>query len=332
MKCKLIIILILFIFMLIIPLISIKPKTKHISKDFKQNIENTSYLSKDSYQGFKLLDEDTNTIINVSDKEFLYGAVICEMPMSFPNEALKAQAVAAHTYYLRQRNNERSNPNPNFNGADFKVNVASWKIYTTKEEMQKRWGSHFDVYYNKLSNVIDEVCGEILKSDGEIILAAYHAISGGQTENCRDVFGGDLSYLTSVPSPGDLVAPNYETIKEFTIENFKSILLSSFPSCNLDSNPQCWIGESLRTNAGMVKIINMGGVEISGKEIRNIFGLRSADFYLKFEQNKFIFVVRGYGHGVGMSQYGAEYMAKQGKNYCQILSWYYPNTYIEKIS
>ncbi len=330
--------LIILVFITItIPFLSIKSDSrKNQPQNLYSNFKNKkSYVKNQHIKqdiGFKILDEASGNIIDVKDLDFIYGTVACEMPPSFSDEAIKAQAVAAYTYYCRLRSKETQSPSKNLNGAYFTANIANWKIYTTKEQMQKRWGKNFDTLYSKITSNVDCVYGEVLQENGEFILSAYHAISGGQTEKSSDVFGGELKYLTSVPSPGDLYAPNYKTSAEFSKEEFKSKLLNKWKDITLGENPEKWISGTNRTESGMVKFITIGSKEVKGTEIRELFNLRSADFDINYTDNKFIFTVRGYGHGVGMSQYGAEYMAKQGADYKQILSWYYPNTTICNIN
>ena len=276
---------------------------------------------------FKIFDESTNSILKVSDKEFLYSVVSCEMPANFENEALKAQAVASYTYFSRLREKAENSQ------YDFKVNSEKSVNYTTENQLKQKWGKDFDKHYNKVKEAVNSVFGKVITdNENNLILAAYHAMSSGKTEKCCDVFGGDLKYLTDVESPGDRVSKGYQTIKEFRAEDLKSALKdnikSEFDFANL---PNDWIGNTVRTDSGMVKEIEIGHIKVKGVEIRKIFGLRSSNFSIDYnsERNSFIFTVLGYGHGVGMSQCGAQYMAKQGKKYNEILNWYYPGTNIE---
>lgn len=345
MKHRLIIFFSVFILMVVIPFIAMGPERSGTSvmavcnKNEKINMDSQGKnkiekKQENNMEGgeenkidlntFKLFDKSTNTVIEVNDKDFLYGAVVCEMSPGFEIEALKAQAVASYTFFCRERNASRGNPKEELKGADFEVDIENWKYYTTKDKMRSRWGSNFDSYYKKVTEAVDSVEGEILTTEsGEPILAAYHAISSGNTERCSDVFGGEAPYLEAVASPGDLFAPNYLTKAEVSIDEFKSAIMSLNHDAGFGDDLSQWIGEIERTSSGMVKKINIGGVDFSGSEIRSAFSLRSADFEIKQEEAKFVFTVRGYGHGVGMSQYGAEYMAKQGASYKEILDWYY---------
>lgn len=318
--------------MLIIPTISIggRKTQAHLINDYlPDNLLQLKNNEVKTDKQFVLLDESNGKIITVSDREFTYGAVITEMPPTFSKEALKAQAVACYTFFNRKRNEARRDRPKNLKGADFVVNTDKWQYYVSKEQMRSRWGNHFDEYYNKLTSSVDEVFGKMLVDEGEPILAVYHAISAGNTEKSCDVFGGDVKYLTAVPSPGDQFAPNYKTTAEFDKDRFKLVLSSNYPNIKLEQACEGWIGHIEKTPSGMVKSITIGSVSLSGLQVRKIFGLRSASFDLSYQNDKFIFNVLGYGHGVGMSQYGAEYMAKQGSDYKQILAWYYPNTAIQ---
>ena len=261
------------------------------------------------------------------------GVVASEMPALFEREALKAQAVASYTYFCREREKSRKDKNSN-KTYDFTVNTAKWQNYIPKEQLKLKWGQKFEDYYEKIKSCVDEVFPEVLQDDGQLILAAYHAISSGKTEKCKDVFGSDLKYLTNVQSPSDKLVEGYETKVEVNTKDFKNRLNSCFTDCIFDENPDKWIKSPIHTQGGMVKEITIGSKTLSGPKVRAIFGLRSSDFDVIYnsEEEKFIFTVHGYGHGVGMSQHGAQYMAKQGENYKKILSWYYPSTSIKKFN
>lgn len=278
---------------------------------------------------FKILDESTGTVLTVDDKEFLFGAVVTEMSPENHVEALKAQAVSAYTYYSRLREQQRQKPDSSLKGADFKANISSWLLYTTKEEMQKRWGGNFDAYYKKLSEVADAVYGETLQSDGQLICATYYAISSGNTEAAKDIWGGDYSYLVPVASPGDVYAGGFSTTVTLTPQEVQTAAQKQW-GLSLTGEPSGWFGKDERTKSGSVKSQVLGGKTITGGEVRTAFGLRSANYTIKFADGKFTFSVKGYGHGVGMSQVGAEYMAQHGSDYRQILSWYYPGTTLTK--
>ncbi len=291
-------------------------------KQQAQQKKDTSHTTRE----FHLLDESTGTMITVSDKEFLYGAMVTEMSPTYEEEALKAQAVAAYTYYSNLRQQQAKKPTASLKGADFTVNTEKWLIYTTKEQMQKRWGKNFDTYYAKLTKIVDEVYGKTLQYEGQLITATYYAISSGQTENAKEVWGSDYEYLVPVASPGDVYASGYQTDVTLTEEEFKAKALAKWDDCDFSGTADKWIGEISHTSSGSIRTIQIGGVTCTGNDARNAFNLRSANFTCKYQDGKFLFTVKGYGHGVGMSQVGAQYMAEHGSTYQEILAWYYPKT------
>lgn len=272
---------------------------------------------------FKILDEPTGEVLTVDDKEFLYGAVVTEMSPESPIEALKAQAVSAYTYYSRLRAQQKEKPDASLKGADFSADISGWKLYTTKAEMQKRWGSKFDTYYQTLGKVADAVYGQTLQDDGQLICATYYAISSGNTEAAKDIWGGDYSYLVPVASPGDLYASGYSTTVTLAPQQVQQASQKQW-GISLNGDPSKWFGKAERTASGSVTNQTLGGKTVKGGEVRTAFGLRSANYTVTYANDKFTFSVKGYGHGVGMSQAGAEYMAQHGSNYKQILEWYYP--------
>lgn len=296
-----------------------------VKKQAQQNVD-TNHAAPITSGEFDLLDESTGTVITVSDKEFLYGAMVTEMSPTYEEEALKAQAVAAYTYYSNLRQQQAKKPTASLKGADFTVNTEKWLIYTTKEQMQKKWGKNFDTYYAKLSKIVDEVYGKTLQYEGQLITATYYAISSGQTENAKEVWGGDYEYLVPVASPGDVYASGYQTNVTLSEEEFKTKALAKWKGCNFSSTADKWIGDISHTSSGSVSTIQIGGVSCTGNDARNAFGLRSANFTCTYQDGNFLFTVKGYGHGVGMSQVGAQYMAEHGSTYEEILAWYYPKT------
>ena len=338
MKQKLFFMLSLLIFIFSIPLfVSLKElKNVNLNLDFKPPEIKLDYLKaiKDNHSkkvdsdecAFKVLDQSTDKVLSLTLKDFTLGAVATEMPITFEPEALKAQAVASYTYFSNLKEKHAQSPESSLKGADFAVDSSKWQYYVSKEQMQERWGENFNFYYEKLSQAVEPVLGQSLKQDGHYIEALYHSISSGNTENVVDVFGGNCAYLRSVPSPGDLLAPGYLSNKEISLEEFKNIVKNKYPDISFDGEPQDFIKIVRKTDSGMVLEAKIGSKSVTGREIRDLFSLRSANFDVNIHDEKVEFFVRGYGHGVGMSQYGAQNMAKQGSDYKQILAWYYPGT------
>ena len=274
--------------------------------------------------GRKFLVRDTSTgkILTVDDREFLLGTVATELSPDAPAEALKAQAVAAYTYYSRIRETKRAQ-----NAAsDFDATPASWNVYAPDEARRQRWGGSYETYEKALAGAVDAVSGQVLKYGGALIDATYFATSAGNTEDAADVWGSKCAYLVSVASPWDAYAGGFETSASFSEDDFRARVLKAAPNAVFPGDAASWAGKADRSAAGTVKTIVLGGRTLTGSQVRSAFGLRSANFTLAHEGGKFTFTVKGYGHGVGMSQTGAEGMAKQGAGYREILAWYYPGT------
>lgn len=326
---KLLILFFILVSMIFIPLLSVSKKRELINSEPPLKLTEEKKESNSNF--FKILDKSSGKIIKVPDEEFLYSVVSCEMPALFEKEAIKAQAVASYTYFCRERLNSRKNNSKEY---DFTADTSKWLNYIPKDQMKIKWGSNFEKYYTRIKTCVNEVFPQVIEEEnGNLIFAAYHAISSGETEKCQDVFGGDIKYLTNVESPGDKLASGYETKTEIHIQEFKEKIKNNSKNISFEGNPSDWIKINSRTQGGMVKEITICSEPFKGQQIRKIFGLRSSDFTVDFnsQEEKIIFTVKGYGHGVGMSQSGAQYMAKQGANYQKILSWYYPGTSISKL-
>lgn len=276
---------------------------------------------------FRILDESTGEIHRIELVDFLTGVVAAEMPVTFEPEALKAQAVVSMTFFWKKKETQQADPDAELKGADFSLDFSKGTGYLTKEQLQKKWGDQYEVNYQKVESACREVQNLVLRdAKGDLITAAYHAISSGVTEAGANIFAEDLDYLTEVPSPGDLLVPSYQTSVSLSAEDFQAMASTLWPEIQLEGEPQGWISEIQKASTGLVLTISIGSVKATGQEVSQAFSLRSANFDLVFTQGNFLFTVRGYGHGVGMSQYGASHMASQGASYAEILAWYYPGT------
>lgn len=251
------------------------------------------------------------TVEQISLEEYVVGVVSAEMPASFNIEALKAQSVLARTYALKKIDQNQV----------LKDDTSS-QVYKDIGQLKVLWGSDFETYYNKVKNAVASTKSEYITYNGAYIEAVYHSTSNGQTEDSIAVWGNAYPYLKSVDSHWDLSASSYlrETEKEFNV-------LSSI--IGLDFNSETNVEVISRTSGGRIDQIKIGDTLFTGIELRTLLGLRSADFDVRMEENSAFFVTRGYGHGVGMSQYGANGMAKEGYTYKDILSHYYTGTQIK---
>ena len=271
----------------------------------------------------KIMNANSKNITEISLEDYLLGVVACEMSASYHEEAIKAQIIAAHTLL----EHSKLTNNQSLGGADISDSSATHQGYLTVDEQKEKWGENYEKNAEKIKKCIEEVKNLTIQYNGKPITAAFHAISNGKTENATDVWGGDYPYLISVPSDGDKFSPSYLTESAFSSNDFKEIITKQ--GATLSENSSEWIGEIKRTPTGMVAEIEIGDKTFKGTEIRSFFSLKSSTFEYEFKDDTFIFRVKGYGHGVGMSQYGANYMAQQGLTYKEILLHYYPNTEIK---
>lgn len=266
------------------------------------------------------------TVQTVSMDEYLFHVVAAEMPASFELEALKAQAIAARTYALYKIQN---GPSANHPGADLCTNSGCCSAYITEEKMEQAWGSRQVEYQAKIRQAVSATDGQAILYEGQPINAVFHSSSDGATEDVQLVWGAAVPYLSSVTSPetGETV-PNYNSTVELSTEEFRTILLGAYPGADLSGPAAQWFGKPEKSPSGRVLRLSIGGVSISGSTLRSLFGLRSTAFSVSVSGNTVRFSVTGYGHGVGMSQYGAETYAKKGWNCYEILTWYYQGTVI----
>lgn len=285
--------------------------------------EPVSAASIEDAASFRILDESTGQIHEVSLRDFVRGAVAAEMPAAFHSEALKAQAVAAHTFALHNRLVQRETPDPALKGADFSADPSNMKVYITEEKAREFYGGDADLYWNKICAAADSVLAYILEYEEEPIVAAYHAISSGRTEDASNVWIGSAPYLKSVESGGDLLAPGYESTVVLSAEEVRQTLLAAYPGLELADDPAAWFSEPQRSDSGYVANIGVGNIDIPGKDIRTLFDLRSHHFEVAEADGMFTFTAVGYGHGIGLSQYGADFLARQGMTFDEILAAYY---------
>ena len=252
------------------------------------------------------------SVINLNMTDYLIGVVSSEMPASFNFEALKAQSVLARTYALKAKQTGKK-----------LTDTVSTQSYIDIDQMKNKWGNSFNTYYNKIKNAVENTNGEYLSYNGNYIEALYHSTNNGKTESSLDVFGNYYPYLISVSSEYDKNASSYLRTINMPLDTISNKL-------GLSLNNDSVISILSYTDGGNIKEININGNNFSGKKVRELLGLRSADFDISISDNNANITTRGYGHGVGMSQYGANGMANAGYSYKDILSHYYPGTTLTK--
>lgn len=262
-------------------------------------------------------------VVSLDERDFLIRTLAMEMSPATHEEALKAQTVAAYTYYARRREAQSKKADPDLKGADFATPNDKFPNEYSEEKLRERWGKQYDENYAKIAAAVEAVHGVTITHNGALIDAVYHAISSGSTESADTVWGSDVPYLQAVASPGDRLSQGFESESRHTVEEVRTILTRELPDVALGDDPTSWFGEPTLSAAGTVAQQPIGDRQLAGTRVRQLFGLRSAAFTVTYAESAFTFAVRGYGHGVGMSQHGADYLAQQGYTYDEILRYYY---------
>ena len=258
--------------------------------------------------------------VTMDMQEYLTGVVAAEMPASFQEEALKAQAVAARTYAMYCALGSKHGQ------AQVCTDFACCQAWHSEETLRQNWGEDYDTYIQKIRAAVETTAGQYLSYEGRPVFAAFHSSSAGATEDCGQVWNPS-PYLVSVSSPETAEdVPNFVSAVECTPLDFRDTLLYAHPEADFTGEESTWIGEMSLDASGRVASAILGGVPMEGTELRRLFSLRSTAFTLEYTGGRFRFTVTGYGHGVGMSQYGANVMAREGANYADILAHYYPGT------
>ncbi len=324
--CWMITLVLVFSFLLM-PLLAVENKQADFSTSSQGTSSNdTAEKTYSPLQKVTVYESATEQTLSLSVEEYLLGVVAAEMSVDYHTEAIKAQVVAAYTYLYRKHLQNKT--------AEVKYDITSSpeldQGYCDDKQRAEKWGDQTQANTKKIEKIIAEVKHQLLVYQNEPILAAYHAVSAGNTESAKNVWGTDYPYLQNEVSVGDLLAPDYLSEVKVSADSFVKTMTA------LGATPKGaaakYIGKSEKSVAGTVLKITICGKEFSGAKVRKAFSLRSAAFDLSFGEDVFVFSVTGYGHGVGMSQFGADYMARQGSNYHEILAAYYRGTEIVSLS
>ncbi|MGM9594340.1 MAG: stage II sporulation protein D [Candidatus Onthomonas sp.] len=257
-------------------------------------------------------------------EDYLWGVLAAEMPASFQDEALKAQAVAARTYTLYHL----AHPKEAHPDADVCTDYSCCQAWISREDRLAQWPEEDQqTYADRITAALEATQDQVLTWEGEPILAVFHASSAGKTRSAQAVWGRSVPYLVSVDSPeGEEDAPNYYSVVSLTAQEFSDLFLAAYPAADLSGSCESWFGTPETDDSGAPASFTVGGVTVTAQELRSLCGLRSATFEVECAEDKVTFYVTGYGHGVGMSQYGANVLAEQGADYAGILAHYYPGT------
>lgn len=316
MKIYLVLTAILIILMMLLPSVLTAGSDASTQPELSQQNEVKSS------ENISVLRVSSGKVENITVKEYVIGAVACEMPASFNEEALKAQAVASYTYMMWILGNSDNPGNEISNITDSSDNHQG---YLNKDEMKEKWGDKFDFYYNKIEQAVSLVEGRYLSYNGSPALTVFHGLSAGTTNSSEDVWGNALPYLACVSAPGDKLSSDIDSTVSYTAEEFTEI-------CKKEGISVCEIGESVCSDSGYVNSVTIGEKVLDGTEMSRMFNLRSPNFTIEEKENEIIFHVKGKGHGIGMSQYSADFMARQGSSYKEILAHFYPGTTVENTS
>ena len=322
-----------------LPAILTKKDAKFVETSSKSNneiIENTYNIQENikstynykNYGTIKLLHKKTGEVEQVNIDDYLCNVVSAEMPADYEIEAIKAQAVVARTYTIYKINNKKHE------NADICDDSTCCQAWVDKETRFSRWEeSKRESNWEKIQKCVQETQGQIITYQNQPINAFFHANSGGKTELPVNVWGGTgLPYLQVVETAGEEGYNQYESEVELTQDELIEKLKTKYSDISIDFSNQEDLKILEYTDSGRVKTVKFGNHGISGVETRTLLGLKSTNFEISKENDKIKFTVKGYGHGVGMSQTGADAMAKQGKNYKEIINHFYSGVEIKEVN
>lgn len=269
----------------------------------------------------------TGEVVEMELEEYVLCVVSAEMPASYEPQALMAQAVAARTYTVRKLSSPCGQ-----GGADVCTDSGHCQAFCDEAGRREKWGDNYEANEAKLENAVYFTAGEIITYDGEAIEAVFHSTSGGMTEDSEHVFSAARPYLRSVVSLGEEDAPRYTGEVSVSRSKFASAINKDYPDAKLKAATlEKNVEVVSRYESGRVETFKAGGATLSGKQMRALFSLNSANFSLSFTKDEVIISTIGFGHGVGMSQTGANSMAKNGSDYKEILTHYYSGVQIESL-
>lgn len=297
------------------------------TKKIEINVEKPSLDLSTEYRKINLLHNNENIVETLELEDYLINVVAAEMPVDYEEEALKAQATVARTYTLYQIENGHKHPN-----ADICDSSSCCQAWISKEKRYEKWGENQDAKWDKLKNAVYSTAGEVITYEGKPIDAFFHSNSGGTTEIPVNVWGGtDFPYLQVVETSGEDEYSQYYSEREYTKEEIESKMKSAYSDFSINWSEENCIAILEYTESSRIKTIKIGNKNISGVEARKIFELKSSNFTYEISENSVKFKVIGYGHGVGLSQTGSNTLAKEGKNYKEIIEHFFKDIQIENI-
>lgn len=303
-----------------------------LAKTLQKNEENTTSTELSSIFADKAASEyetasETVSVLrtasgNVTDMklfDYLVGTVAGEMPASFCREALKAQAVVSYTYAKWILENSESGK------SYISDSSALHQKYIDENEQKEKWQANYEANRQRIEDAVKSVYGKYLSFEGETAMTVFHALSSGKTLSAAQVWGKDIPYLKQVEAPGDTLSEKLESVITYTADEFRQLFEEEGLKFESDEIGK-WASVKEKSEDGYIRKLTVCSEDFTARQIRKILSLPSESFTAKIENNCFVFTTYGKGHGVGMSQYSADYMARQGKSYKEILAHFYPGT------
>ena len=311
---------------MLIPMLSFFAPQKEETAEAASETSVTEPLQESTRSGFesddtfRVLDCSSGQVMEMTMTEYVTGAVLGEMPASFHDEAIKAQAVAAHTYAVRKMKQQQNTPDPELKGAHISNDSTKYQAYFSPEQAAYFYGNDYEAINSRITALTEEVIDELIVFDGEPIIAAFHSSSGGMTESAENIWGNPVPYLVPVKNTEEAVPADTIFTSAELEARFSQKYNTKFPE---DTDE--WFSINSVSPSGTVLSFSAGDTVLTGTEVRSLLNLRSACFTVtpSAEDSSFTFSVKGSGHGVGLSQYGANAMAENGADYKQILTHYY---------
>lgn len=298
-----------------------------------QEIDRNPIISPAGEQLIKVYLHEEDKTVNMSLEEYLVGVVAAEMPASFDLEALKAQAVVARTYVARQLPALGGTGCSDVPGAHVCTNPAHCQAWEEESRSLARWEKKGAVsYLNKIRQAVRETAGLVITHDNLPVDAVYHSTCGGHTEDSENVWSNALPYLRGVPCSYCNDSRWSQTRYTFTSEEFSAAVLPLVSAVPVSSAGAPLLSAAARSTSGRVNSLKVAGKTLSGRDLRSALNLPSTNFSWETDGGKIIFTTRGYGHGVGLCQYGADGMAAAGHNFEQILAYYYTGIQLESLA
>lgn len=292
-------------------------------RDLPARDEPSSAVQTQSENSVKIYFTEQKQIREFTMQEYMVGAVMAQMPADYEPAALQAQAVLAHTYALYRMNAEKSRPTAELYGALMSDDRKLYQAFFTPEQAKEFYKDDYEKAHKKVVDAVNNVSDKLLTYEDKPVVIAFHAVSDGFTRSAKDAWGQDIPYLTSVESKPDTLLKQAVTKTEFTSSQFREKLSKSYNDIKFSDNIHSWLNITKTGEHGLVTEISVCGKKIDAQGFCEVLDLASQSFAFETSGDKFIFTCRGLGHLVGMSQYGANEMAKQGQSCDQILTHYF---------